>query len=190
MLKRKPIIGVMGSSDEPWEELSTAVGQLIADFDYHLLTGAGPGVMTAVAKAFVESDKPRGASLGIVPTTEYDGGFVNREEYPNPYIEVPIITPLDKKVESSANPYSRNYVNVMTSHALIILPGAYGTQNEAALALMFNKPALYFGPQEEFKNFPEQRTRVSDIEGVREFLETATAKFRTDPDQNAQEEEV
>lgn len=180
MIDRKPIIGVMGSHENEWPELAGPIGKLIADHDYHLLTGAGPGVMTAVARAFTSVKNRKGVSIGIVPTTEYDGGFVQREEYPNPYIQLPIITPLDKKAQGAANPYSRNYVNVMTSHALIFLPGDHGTQNEASLALLFNKPSIFFGPQGAFDNFPEQRTRVSDIEAVREFLEQTTATFRTD----------
>lgn len=180
MIDKHPIIGVMGSHEKSWEDYATPLGKLIAEHDYHLLTGAGPGAMTAVAKAFCDVEDRLGMSIGIVPTTEYQGGFVNREEYPNPYIEIPIITPLDKKAQSATNPYSRNYVNVMTSHALVFLPGEYGTQNEASLALMFKKPSLFFGPEDAFSDFPEKRTHVDDIEGVREFLESTTAQFRTE----------
>lgn len=178
MINRQPIIGVMGSHEESWDDLAMPLGQLIAEYDYHLLTGAGAGVMTAVAKGFCSIQNRKGKSLGIVPTTEYEGGFVNREEYPNPYIELPIITPLDKKAQVSATPYSRNYVNIMTSHALIILPGDHGTRSEASLALQFKKPTIYYGPKEQFDSFPEQRTRVNDLNAVREFLDTTTAKFR------------
>lgn len=180
MIDIKPIIGVMGSHANEWEELSRPIGELIAKHDYHLLTGAGAGVMTAVARAFVESEDREGVSLGIVPTVEYEGGYVAREQYPNPYIEIPIITPLDKKALGDANPYSRNYVNVMTSHALIILPGEHGTRNEVSLAIKYKKPVVLFGPEEAFDKFPEQPTRVETVEEVREFLEHATAKFRTD----------
>jgi uncharacterized protein (TIGR00725 family) len=182
MVLRKPIIGVMGSRDDPWEELSTQIGKAIAYHDYHLLTGAGAGVMTAVAKAFTETEEREGVCIGIVPTSGYDGSFVQRDVYPNPYIELPIITPLDPKVTSDTNPFSRNYVNVMTSHAMIILPGEHGTKNEASLGLMFKKPMILFGPEYAFKGFPEQATRVEDIESVIEFLNHATAQFRTDGD--------
>lgn len=180
MIDRRPIIGVMGSHEKEWEELAAPIGRLIADFDYHLLTGAGSGVMTAVAKAFTEVDGRAGISIGIVPTTDYQGGFVPREQYPNPYIELPILTPLDKKAQGDSNPYSRNYVNVMTSSAMIILPGAHGTQNEAALAIQYKKPTLFFGPEEMFKKFPEQPTRTDDLEEVREFLEQVRKRFRSD----------
>lgn len=178
MIHRKPIIGVMGSHEKTWDELSAPIGQLIAEHDYHLLTGAGGGVMTSVAKAFSDVDSRAGVSLGIVPTVDYDGSFVPREQYPNPHIELPIITPLGVKAQNDTNPYSRNHVNVMTSHALIILPGDHGTQNEVSLGIHYKKPMILFGPDEEFKAFPEQPTRVQDIGEVLHFLEGVTEKFR------------
>ncbi|MCB1532357.1 MAG: hypothetical protein KDJ35_05765 [Alphaproteobacteria bacterium] len=178
-IDRKPIIGVMGSHEKSWEELATPIGHLIADHDYRLLTGAGGGVMTAVAKAFSEREGRQGVSLGIIPTIEYDGGFVPREEYPNPYIELPIFVPLDKKAVGDTNPYSRNHVNVMTSNAMVILPGEHGTRNEVSLGIQYKKPMILFGPEKEFESFPEQPMRSEDIEEVREFLEQATAKVRT-----------
>jgi uncharacterized protein (TIGR00725 family) len=180
MIDRLPIIGVMGSHDKDWTELAVPVGRMIADFGYHLLTGAGAGAMTAVAKAFTEVEPRAGLSLGVVPTVDYDGNFVPRERYPNPYIEIPILTPLDKRAVNDSTPYSRNYVNVMTSHALIILPGEHGTQNEVSLALQFHKPMILFGPDAAFSKFPDSPTRVHDIEEVREFLEKATSKLRVD----------
>lgn len=178
-VNRKPIIGVMGSHEKEWEALATPIGRLIADHDYRLLTGAGGGVMTAVARAFCETEGRGGVSLGIIPTVDYDGSFVARDEYPNPYIELPIFVPLDKKAVSDNNPYSRNHVNVMTSNALVILPGSHGTRNEVSLAIQYKKPMILFGPEEEFEKFPEQPTRSEDIEEVREFLEHATQKIRT-----------
>lgn len=176
---RKPIIGVMGSHEKSWEDLAMPIGKLIADHDYRLLTGAGGGVMTAVAKAFCETEGRLGVSLGIVPTVDYDGSFIARDEYPNPYIELPILVPLDKKAQGATNPYSRNHVNVMTSNALVILPGDQGTRDEVALGIHYNKPMVLFGPEEEFERFPEQPMRSEDIDEVREFLEHATAKIRT-----------
>lgn len=180
MIDRKPIIGVMGSHEKDWEALSVPVGKMIADHDYHLLTGAGAGVMTSVAKAFTDVEERAGASIGVVPTVDYDGNFVPREEYPNPYIEIPILTPLDKRAKSAAMPYSRNFVNIMTSHAVVILPGEHGTRDEVSLAIQFKKPMVLFGPEEAFERFPEHPTHVESIDEVREFLEHATAKIRTD----------
>lgn len=180
MIDRKPIIGVMGSSDKAWEEYAAPLGQLIASYDYHLLTGAGAGAMSAVAKAFTSVEDRGGVSIGIIPIRDYQGGLVAREAYPNPYIEVPILTPLDMKSEKDTNPYSRNHVNVMTPQALVILPGDHGTRNEVSLAIKYKKPMVLFGPEDAFKAFPEQSTRVSEIEAVREFLDSVSAKVRAD----------
>ncbi|MBL4804745.1 MAG: molybdenum cofactor carrier protein [Alphaproteobacteria bacterium] len=180
MIDRRPIVGVMGSHEKEWEEFSVPVGKLIADHDYHLLTGAGAGVMTSVAKSFTDVEDRAGLSIGVVPTVDYDGNLVPREKYPNPYIEIPILTPLDIKAQKAAMPFSRNFVNVMTSHALVILPGEHGTRDEASLGIQFKKPMILFGPEKSFERFPEQATRVEDIDEVREFLEKVTAKIRMD----------
>ncbi len=176
-MHRRPIIGVMGSHTQSWEEYATPLGRLIAEHDFHLLTGAGPGVMTAVSKAFFECEDRAGKSIGIVPTVDYTGQYVPRDEYPNPYIEIPIITPLDKRAQGDANPYSRNHVNVMTSSAIVFLPGEHGTMNEAGLAIQYHKPMIFFGPEEEFERFPEQATRVEDVAELIEFLESVRPKI-------------
>jgi uncharacterized protein (TIGR00725 family) len=180
MIDRLPIVGVMGSHEREWEEYAEPLGRMIADFGYHLLTGAGAGAMTAVAKSFTSVHPRAGLSIGVVPTIDYDGKLVARDRYPNPYIEIPILTPLDKKAVNDTTPYSRNYVNVMTSHALVILPGEHGTQNEVSIALQYDKPMILFGPDSAFAKFPESPTRVHDIEEVREFLEKTTAQVRSD----------
>lgn len=179
-IERRPIIGVMGSHEDEWEEYSRPVGELIAKHDYHLLTGAGAGVMMATARAFCEQEDRLGLSIGIIPTMDYTQGLIASEEFPNPYIEIPVITQLDQKAQSDSMPYSRNNVNVMSSHVLIILPGDHGTRNEVALALRYKKPMVLFGPEKEFENFPEVPTRVDDIEQVRVFLEETMTQIEKD----------
>lgn len=178
MIDRKPIVGVMGSHQREWSDLAEPVGRMIAEFGYHLLTGAGAGVMTAVARGFTSVEDREGMSIGIVPTANYEGDLVQKDTYPNPYIDLPIITPLDVRAEGHAMPYSRNHVNVMTSHAVIALPGAYGTKHEVSLCIQFEKPFILYGPEDAFADFPERRTRVDDLDSVREFLEQVTRKVR------------
>lgn len=187
LVERKPIIGVMGSHQREMPELAEPIGRLIADMDYHLLTGAGGGVMTSVARAFTEKEDRAGNSIGVVPTVDYDGSLVPREMYPNPYIELPVITPLGIREQSSSTPYSRNYVNIMTSHGLIFLPGGQGTRTECALAIRYHKPMILFGKADQFAGFPEQPTRVDDIEAVREFLEHISSKIRTEEEKRDEE---
>ena len=175
---RLPIISVMGSHEKEWPELSVAIGKLIAHHDFHLLTGAGAGVMLSVARAFCEEREREGLSIGVIPTLEYTSGLIATEEFPNPYIEIPIITQLEAKAGNDSVPYSRNRVNVLSGHALIFLPGDHGTRNEVALALQYNKPLILFGPSEAFAKFPEAATRAQDIEEVRLFLEQTLVQIK------------
>lgn len=171
MLERLPIVGVMGSHEDEWEDYADPVGDLLARRDFNLLTGAGGGVMTVVARSFTQVEERKGRAIGILPAVDYKGQKLDTEEYPNPYIEIPMITPLSAKAQSDAMPFSRNLTNVMTSQALIVLPGSHGTKNEVSLALMYNKPLIMFGPDEAFDKFPEEPLRADDIHHVEAFLE-------------------
>jgi len=170
-VNRYPIIGVMGSHEKSWEEYAIPVGELIANHGYNLLTGAGAGVMTAVAKGFTDVNNRKGVSIGILPAVDYKGQKLDKEEYPNPYIEIPLITPLSAKAQSDAMPFSRNLVNVMTAKALVILPGSHGTRNEVSLALMYNKPIVMFGPDGAFTKFPEDPPRAENINHIEQFFD-------------------
>ncbi|PCJ99716.1 MAG: hypothetical protein COA45_02540 [Zetaproteobacteria bacterium] len=167
---RRCIVGVMGSHVKTWHDFSYPAGELIANRGYNLLTGAGGGVMTEVARGFCEVEHRKGVAIGILPAVDYRGQKLDTEEYPNPYIEIPMITPLSAKAQSDKMPFSRNLVNVMTAKALIIMPGSHGTRNEVSLALMYNKPLVLFGPEEEFLKFPEDPLRAQTIEQVEQFL--------------------
>lgn len=170
-VNRYPIIGVMGSHEKSWEEYAIPVGELIANRGYNLLTGAGAGVMTAVAKGFTDVNNRKGVSIGILPAVDYKGHKLDKEEYPNPYIEIPLITPLSAKAQSDAMPFSRNLVNVMTAKALVILPGSHGTRNEVSLSLMYNKPIVMFGPDGAFTKFPEDPPRAETINHIEQFFD-------------------
>lgn len=180
MINKHPIIGVMGSHVDEWAEYTQPLGRMIAEHDYHLLTGAGGGVMLSVSKSFVQQENREGACIGIFPTMNYTGNYLSEEEYPNPYIEIPLIVPLDQRAQNDSTPYSRNLVNIMSSHAIVVLPGDHGTRNEVSFAIQYKKPMILFGPEAAFLKFPESPTRVNDIEEVREFLEKTTDKFRTE----------
>lgn len=170
MIKRLPIIGVMGSHEDAWEDYAEQVGELIARRGYNLITGAGAGVMTAVAKAFTAVEHRNGVAIGVLPAVDYRGQKLDKEDYPNPYIEIPMITPLSQQAQKDVMPYSRNLVNVMTAQALICLPGSHGTQNEVSLGLMYNKPLVMFGPDEAFAKFPQDPLRTDNIAHVEQFL--------------------
>lgn len=170
-VNRLPIVGVMGSHETLWEKYADPVGELLAKRGFNLLTGAGGGVMTQVAQSFTNVKDREGVSIGILPAVDYKGQKLDKEEYPNPYIEVPMITPLSEKAQSDRMPFSRNLVNVMTSKALIVLPGSHGTQNEVSLGLHYNKPMILFGPDDAFLKFPEDPLRADEIHHVEQFLD-------------------
>ena len=161
----------MGSHEKSWEEYAVPVGELIANRGCNLLTGAGSGVMTAVAKGFTDVKNRKGVAIGILPAVDYKGQKLDKEEYPNPYIEVPMITPLSTKAQNDAMPFSRNLVNVMTAKALVILPGSHGTRNEVSIALMYNKPIVMFGPDGAFTKFPEDPIRAETINHIEQFFD-------------------
>ena len=171
MVNRLPIVGVMGSHEKEWIEYADPVGDHLARNGYNLLTGAGGGVMTAVARAYTMVEDRKGVAIGILPAVDYKGQKLDTEEYPNPHIEIPMITPLSAKAQSDQMPYSRNLTNVMTAQALIVLPGSHGTKNEVSLGLHYNKPMLLFGPDDAFDKFPEEPLRGDKIEHVTQFLD-------------------
>lgn len=170
-VRRYPIVGVMGSHVKSWEQYARPLGTLIAKRGYNLLTGAGGGVMTEVAKSYTSVRERKGVAIGILPAVNYKGQKMDSEEYPNPYIEVPMITPLSAKAQNDSMPYSRNLTNVMTAEALVILPGSHGTRNEVSLGLMYDKPLIMFGPDEAFTSFPQDPLHADHLDHVEQFFD-------------------
>jgi predicted Rossmann-fold nucleotide-binding protein len=168
MLHRLPIIGVFGSGSPitpARTALARAAGALVARLGAHLLTGAGYGVMAAAAEGFVAVEGRRGFSLGMVPRDP--AGALDQPKraddgtpYPNPFVEIAVFTALPARSDRNwrVSP-SRNHVNVLTSDAILALPGAVGTSNELELAAFYRGEALrrpeecrtvLLGPAEEF----------------------------------------
>lgn len=168
MIERKKIIGVMGSHEDPWTGFARPLGELIARRGYHLLTGTGAGIMIQVAKGFMNVPGRAGQVIGITPST--DGKKPHEADIHNPYVDMRIVTPLDSRARGDAMPFSRNMVNIMTSDALILLPGGHGTKNEAALGLVHEKPVILFGPDGAFDNFPDDTLYTDELKVVEHFL--------------------
>lgn len=142
MLRRLPIIAVFGAGTPiapERRELARGTGAMVARLGAHLLTGAGFGVMAAVAEGFVSVADRRGWSIGIVPRAP-DGAFdePNRDRdgraYPNPLVEIAIHTPLPPRVGDWRAIPARNHVNVLSADAIVALPGGPGTENELDMA--------------------------------------------------------
>jgi predicted Rossmann-fold nucleotide-binding protein len=170
MLQRRKVIGVMGSGTEEYRQWVVPLARWIAEHGYDLLTGAGEGVMRAAAEAFVAVPGRRGLSIGIIPGEVVDGVYRPRPGYPNPSVELSVFTHLPLSGAQGREPMSRNHLNILTAHALVLLPGGAGTVSEAELAVRYGKPAMLFGPEREFRRFPERLEWTDSLERVCDWL--------------------
>ncbi len=177
MVSRRSIVGVMGSGDDVHDPRAAAeVGRLIAEMGHDLLTGAGQGVMAAVARAFTAVTPRGGISIGIVPA-KGPGDATPPPGYPNEFVELPIHTHLGRGGDPDQRD-SRNPVNVLTASAIILLPGNDGTYAELQLAARYEKPRiLYLGDGAinglEAGELAHLAPAADSIEELRAFLEAA-----------------
>ncbi len=168
---RRKIVGIMGSGSNSWAEFTIPLAEWIAQQNYHLLTGGGTGVMATASEAFCKIENRQGSCIGIVPTEPHQElGFVPKKNYPNPWVEIPITTPLPTFKGHDLNQISRNYICVLSSDVIVALPGSKGTQNEVSLAMRFQKPIILFGPEEELQNLPSNITKTDSLKEVKEFI--------------------
>lgn len=163
-------VGVLGSGSDEHPELAQDVGLLLARLGVNLLTGAGGGVMTSVSRAFTQASRTVGLSIGIVPCSP-ESPARPKKGYPNPFVELPIFTHLPKSGDEGTSPMSRNHVNVLSSFALVALPGGAGTASEIELAVRYGKPVIVYAPDERLVHaFPQGVSRAATIQEVEEFL--------------------
>lgn len=168
-LDRRPIVGVMGSGSVPWAERSIPVGRLLARLGVHLLTGGGGGVMEAVSRAFAESPERAGRVIGVLPCAEHDPTSP-KPGYPNRWVELPIRTHLPLSGADGTGTRSRNPINVLTSDAIVVLPGSAGTASEVELALAYGRPAIAWLEAAEQPELPAGLPRAADLAAVERFL--------------------
>jgi uncharacterized protein (TIGR00725 family) len=167
------VVGVMGSSQEPHAERATPLGRRLAELGVHLLTGGGPGAMEAVSRAFAETPGRRGLVLGILPGLPESGGGAPHAPpgYPNRFVDLALRTHLPALGERGGDPDSRNHLNVLTSDAIVALPGGPGTASEVALAVAYGKPVVaYRGRRDEIAGLPPAVPVESDLERVLAFV--------------------
>ena len=168
---RRPIVGVMGSAVDPHADRARQVGRWIAVQGYHLLTGGGDGVMGAVTEAFVNVQERAGAALAVVPCRPGDPAARPLDGYPNRWVEIPIFTHLDTGRPAGDGLSSRNHLNVLSSTAIIFLPGGAGTASEGRLALRYGRPGVaYLDAREEIRELPAEIRVEADFEQVAAFI--------------------
>jgi predicted Rossmann-fold nucleotide-binding protein len=166
VLPRLPIVGLFGSGTKITPEraaLARDIGMLVARLGSHLLTGASYAITESAAEGFVSVKKRRGVcigTLGRATTAAFDRPRAAAEatQYPNRHVELVIYTtlPVQSHGEDIAE---RHRVNLISSNAVIALPGSVGTHDELQMAATFDgesakKPderrTILIGPTEEF----------------------------------------
>jgi uncharacterized protein (TIGR00730 family) len=112
----RPCVTVFGSArfpeGHPHYELARDVGRTFAQAGYAVMTGGGPGIMEAANRGAKEAD---GLSIGC-------NIRLPQEQQPNPY--------LDRFIEFE-HFFIRKVMLVKYSSAFIIMPGGFGTLDEA-----------------------------------------------------------
>lgn len=166
---RLPIVGVMGSGAEPHDEPSHAIGTLLAELGVHLLTGGGGGVMEAVSRSFHGTRGRKGLVIGVLPAADEPGR--SRPGYPNPWVEVPIRTHLPLSGKRGMDARSRNHINVLSSDAIVALPGGEGTASEVRLAVRYGRPVIAYLPGgADIPGLPPEVRLAESTEEVRAYL--------------------
>jgi predicted Rossmann-fold nucleotide-binding protein len=171
-VERRPVVGVMGSGTEAHAGWAAPLGRALARRGVHLLTGGGRGVMRSVSEAFVAVRPRAGLCVGILPGLERPGpGRRTPEGYPNPAVELPIVTHLPHSGERGTDPLSRNHLNVLSAAAVVALPGGPGTRSEVELALRYGTPVALHGPAEAFAGFPDGAPHHRRLEALEAWLD-------------------
>ena len=186
-LHRRPVVGVLGSSDDSFAahvDLATQVGHWLAAEGYDLLTGGGDGMMAAVSRAFYEHPVRRGFVIGIVPgRVPALEALAGRDEaeppleydmdprYPNPWVELAIYTHLPLGGQEGTAELSRNHLNVLSSDVLIALPGREGTMAELWLARQYGVPAIAYLPADTDISLPAGVPSSSHFDEVTRFVD-------------------
>lgn len=170
---RLPIVGVMGSGASSDDERCIALGRWLAGERVHLLTGGGGGVMSAVSRAFFETQNRGGLVLGVLPASDAQSVEAPKG-YPNPWVEIPIQTHLHLSGSRGTEMASRNHINVLSCDVLIAMAGSWGTHSEVELALRYRRPIVaYLQQRSDIPRLPESIRMVTSLEEVKAFIRGA-----------------
>lgn len=174
-MSRLPIVGVMGSSEHSHAERAAALGRWLAEAGVHLLTGGGWGAMAAVSEAFHRVRDRKGVVIGILPGRP--GAQGSSGGYPNPWVEIPIVTHLPFTGAQGTDPLSRNHLNVLSSDVIVALPGGAGTLSEVLLARRYGRPLVaWLEARNEILGLPDDVPVESDFDRVKAFVRKAVGR--------------
>jgi predicted Rossmann-fold nucleotide-binding protein len=137
--------------------------------------------MSAVSEAFCEVRERRGLVIGVLPgegsAFESPSPDGLRSGYPNPWVEIPIVTHLPYSGHRGLDPLSRNHINVLSSTVLVALPGGAGTASEVALAVRYHRPVIaYLDDRNEIDGLPAEVVVASDLQAVQAFVRAHISK--------------
>jgi len=131
-LKRKLQIGVIGPAKKEYpkdkklkkriSKIAEKIGELLAKENVILITGGADGVMESVSRGV---KKKNGISVGTPGR--------NRKSS-NEYVDIEILTPIDIG--------DFLFVGILSSDAIIAIPGGAGTLAELCLAYRYKKPIV------------------------------------------------
>lgn len=170
-------VGVIGSGSYEHIESARPIGELLAALGVNLLTGGGGGVMRAVSRAFTAQRRQRGICIGIIPCSSEADRVTPKPGYPNEFVELAIYTHLPHSGQQGTDDLSRNHINVLTSDAIVALPGEFGTASEVSLALRYAKPVVVFSPRLDLvQHFSELVPRLATLDAVERFLREQLAR--------------
>ncbi len=160
----------MGSGSSPHTARATQLGSWLAGQAFHLLTGGGAGVMSSVSRAFQSVPERRGLVIAIIPCVEGDPARP-LPGYPNPWVDLPILTHLPLSGARGTEPESRNHLNVLSSDVVVALPGGPGTRSEVELALAYARPLIaWLSARDEIPNLPAEVPVAGEFSAVQEFV--------------------
>ena len=163
----------MGSGSDEHAHLAEPLGRWLAAEGYHLLTGGGGGVMATVSRAFCSVPDRSGLAIGIVPG-QIDPASARHTpppDYPNRWVELPVMTHLPLSGERGAEPMSRNHINVLSSHVIVALPGGPGTSSEIKLAVQYARPVIaWLGRDGQIPDLPPEVPLADDLQAVQRFV--------------------
>lgn len=122
MVLRIAVIGSSGKISSNLKDVAELVGQEIARREAILITGGRDGVMEAASKG---ARNENGVVVGILPD--------DTEVRVNPHVNIAITTGIG---------FARNYINIVTSDAIISIAGSGGTLSEIGYAIALQKPLV------------------------------------------------
>jgi uncharacterized protein (TIGR00725 family) len=167
-----PRVAVIGSGTMGDPERALPLGEALARLGVHLITGGGRGMMAEVARGFTGVHPRTGRSVGILPAAPGQGSPPRPPEgYPNPWVELPVMTHLAARGAAGQDARSRNHLVVLTGDVVVALPGGPGTVTEIELALAYDRPLVaHMARPEDMPDLPSAVPLAPTLDEVLAFV--------------------